>query len=98
MANDILFDTDGDLKISEYGDVVVGDARYQHVQGLLLAHKGHYKFDPLSGIGIERFLLDEANNSDLLREVRLGLELDGFNITDLYIQEDGKLKVDGDYS
>ena len=96
MAQDILFGDDGKFLV-ENGDLVVGDSRYQHVQGLLMAHKGHYKFDPLAGIGVERFLNDEIQESDLLREVRAGLELDGFAITALYIQEDGKLKVDGIY-
>lgn len=96
MAQDVLFGSDGKFLV-ENGDLVVGDSRYQHVQGLLMAHKGHYKFDPLAGIGVERFLNDEIQESDLLREVRAGLELDGFVITALYIQEDGKLKVDGNY-
>lgn len=96
MVQDILFDTDGDLKI-ENGDLSIGDSRYQHIQGLLLASKGFYKFDPLAGIGIERFINDEVNNSELIREVRIGIENDGFIISALFIQEDGKLKVDGDY-
>lgn len=93
---DILFDTDGDLMIRN-GDLVVGDSTYQHVQGLLLHQKGHYKFDPLIGVGIENFLNDEVQNSELLKEVRTALEADGFIVKVLYIQEDGKLKIDGQY-
>ncbi len=96
MAQDILFGSDGDLLI-ENGDLVVGDSRYQHVQGLLLAHKGHYKFDPLAGVGIERFLNDEIQETELMREIRTELERDGFAVAVLYIQEDGKLKIDGNY-
>lgn len=96
MATDFLYDENGDIAIKD-GDLVIGDATFCHVEDLLLAERGFYKFSPLSGIGINRILLDEVDTDEVLKQVRSGLEADGFKPTKLLLTNDGKIEIDGSY-
>jgi len=97
MTQDILFDTEtGDLRI-ENGDVVVGDSVQQHINDLMFAEKGFFKFDPEIGIGINRYINDEFDSEELIRAIRLGLEQDGVKVTKLILNNNGTIEIDGEY-
>jgi len=96
MMDDILLDTDTlDLQIKA-GDFVIGDATEQNQHLLLLANKGDYKQYPKVGVGINGFLLDEAEQ-DMMREIRSQFETDGMKVKKL-VYADGKIKIDAPYS
>lgn len=78
---DILLDTDGDLKIVN-GDIVVGYSDDQHKEILLVTDKGSFKENPLVGVGIQSFL-EAEDSSDLLREIRKQFMADGMTIDKL---------------
>jgi len=78
MAKDFIL-KDGDLQI-ENGDFVVGHSDQQHVEDLLIAHKGEYTQNPVLGIGISAYLrapIDSRVREKLEREIKLQIEADG---------------------
>jgi len=80
MAKDFLL-KDGDLQIDN-GDFVVGHSDQQHVEDLLIAHKGEYTQNPVLGIGISSYLrapVDSRVREKLERDIKLQIEADGAN-------------------
>jgi hypothetical protein len=97
MTTDILFDREtGDIRI-ENGDLVIGDSVTQHIEDLLIAEKGFFKFDPEIGVGLNRYTNDDLSPEDLIRLIRLELEKDGMKINKILISNDGKIEIDGNY-
>lgn len=94
---DILFDTETGDVIIENGDLKVGDPTFYHVHDLLMAERGFYKFNPTIGISISQFINEEVNSEELIRQVRLGLERDGFKVVKLVLNNDGTFDIDGNY-
>lgn len=95
MANniDILNDSDGDILIQN-GDIVYGPADQQHIEDIMLAHKGHYKQSPAVGVGI-RSEIKGSGGEKLRREIKLQLEADGFNVKKLFVNK-GEINIDAD--
>jgi len=78
MAKDFVL-KDGDLQIRG-GDFVVDESDQQHVEDLLLAHKGEYTQNPVLGIGISSYLrapVDARIRQKLERDIKLQIEADG---------------------
>lgn len=107
MANKnrgILIGDDGDLLIEVTRDaqnkitdgLVIGDVTSQNQNTILLAEKGEIKNSPLLGVGIASYLDDETP-SELLREVRINLRLDGQKIRSCGFDDEGKLIIQGGY-
>lgn len=86
MANDILLDEDGDLKIVN-GDLALGNAEAQHVDDLVFSFKGEYKEFPLLGAEAQRRLKQRQSLTKLKKAVRKELEDDGYQDVTVVIQE-----------
>lgn len=107
MANKskgILIGDDGDLLIEVTRDdqgkitdgLVIGDVTSQNQNTILLAEKGEIKNSPLLGVGIASYLDDESP-SELLREVRINLRMDGQKVRSCGFDNNGKLIIQGGY-
>ncbi len=93
--NDILLGEDNDL-LFENGDFVIGNSDKQNQKLIIVSGKGDYKAHPEVGVGIEGYLNDESL-TPLLIEIKKQLEYDGMKINDVFIDEEGKLVIDGKY-
>lgn len=87
MAKDILLDENGDLKIVN-GDFVVGDSDNQEIENLLIATKGEFKEFPLVGGDISKILKSRSGQTAALKEIKYQLKNDGFDISDIKIEDD----------
>lgn len=107
MANKsrgILLGDDGDLQVKVVRDaqgkitsgLVIGDVTGQNQNIILLAEKGDIKNAPLLGVGIASYLDDESP-SELLREVRINLRMDGQKVRACGFDDNGKLIIQGGY-
>ena len=95
-VTDILCEDDsGDIQVKN-GDMVIGDATFQHQQDLLSASEGEYKADPLVGVGLAEFLDDEGP-SDMMKKIRVQFGQDGMNVKTARINESGKMEIDAVY-
>lgn len=77
---DLLVDSNNDL-IVENGDFVVGEADQQHMESIIISSKGDWKQHPLVGVGINQYTnapLTRIIKTELEKEMRLQLEVDGF--------------------
>ena len=107
MANKstgILLNEEGDLLIEIQRDakgqivrgLVLGDVTKQNQNTIILAEKGEIKNSPLLGVGIASYLDDESP-SELLREVRINLRMDGQKVRSCGFDDNGKLIIQGGY-
>lgn len=80
-VTDILFDETDDLACI-VGDLVIGDATWQHQGDLLYAHEGEYKQSPTMGVGLSDFLNDE-DPREMLRKIRIQFDRDDIAINTL---------------
>jgi hypothetical protein len=99
MAEDLLYRDDGDIAVAD-GDLVIGFSDEQHVQDILVANKGDYKENPVTGVGIINYLdapfsLKERDN--LRRGIMLQLEADGVKEVNINIASTGEINVKGIY-
>lgn len=76
MANDILLDAAGDVRI-ENGDFVVGESLDQEVQIILEMAQGELKEDPLLGADLFRMINSNATEAELKQRVKVHLARDG---------------------
>jgi len=94
---DIMLDENEDLLFKD-GDFVIGDATLQHQRHLLKCEKGNIKSEPLTGVGIRNFLLDdEVNAPELKKEIQREFEADGMKIRKLKINELSNCEIEADY-
>lgn len=100
MVNDILLNADGDLDVSEDGDLVVGFSDTQHFADLLLGEKGNYKQNPLSGIGGKRYInapVTSASVQALKKEVKVQLESDGAVVDEVATDANWNVRIKAEY-
>jgi len=83
---DLLIDANGDPVIED-GDFKAGESTLQHQEHLLTLEKGEDHGQPLIGVGIGSFLLDDGDGTELKSIVQQEFEADGMRI--------GKLTVKG---
>ncbi|HUM50492.1 MAG TPA: hypothetical protein PK431_01715 [Chitinophagales bacterium] len=95
MKDFILNTTTLDIEIKD-GDFVIGDSTVQNQHLLLLANKGDFKEHPKVGVGMNSYLLDEAEQ-ELMRAIRDQFEADGMKVKSL-IFNDGKVTIDANYN
>jgi hypothetical protein len=82
MVNqDFIEDDNGDIACVN-GDFVMDVADDQHVMDLFKASVGHYKQNPLTGIGIIN-ALNGVVDGQLKRIARLNLQADGYKLNSL---------------
>ena len=70
---------------------VSNDSNQEHADSLFRSFKGEFRINPLLGIGIQKNLNGTKNRIKIEREVREGMALDNFDVTDIEITigEDG---------
>ena len=83
---DLLLDEDLDLAIVR-GDVVVGESTLQHQALLLLSNKGEWRESPTVGVGLNRYLLEDAPADELRQVIRKELERDGQRVGRIEVSE-----------
>jgi hypothetical protein len=94
--NDFLLDTDLNMVVAN-GDLAVGVANEQHMELLLVTQKGAWKENPLVGVGLDNYLLDN-DVSGMLAEVRAQWQNDGVILERLFFDEvNKKIEFDGNY-
>jgi hypothetical protein len=76
---DILCDEAGELACVN-GDMVTGDATWQHQADLLMANEGSFKETPTTGVGLDNFLNSE-DPAEMLRKIRIQFQKDGMEVT-----------------
>lgn len=86
MANvyDIIVDDDGD-EIHRNGDLYIDECTLQNQKLLLITEKGSLKHEPITGVGIATFILDEADGNTIKREIQSEFEADGLRIKTLNV-------------
>lgn len=75
---DLLFGDD--LEIGSDGDLLTGESTEQHVEDLIVLNKGELRMSPETGVGLERWLLDNADVLGLEQEIQRQMELDGMKV------------------
>lgn len=78
------------------GDFLITHSDEQHQHHILLANKGEYKRHPEVGVGIVDMLNNEEYTAMML-EAKKQLEYDGMGISNIRLNEQGKLIIDGKY-
>lgn len=95
-ALDIIIDADGEDDVLN-GDDRIGDATRQHTRLLVLCEKAENKMEPISGVGIASWVLDEQDGQDLKKEIQGELEGDGQRIESLIVRSVDNITVAGTY-
>lgn len=75
----IMTDESGDYIIRN-GTFVYGDTTIQHQEDILLANPGDYPYSPLTGVGIRRYILDDASPLTRETEIQKQFEADGMKV------------------
>jgi hypothetical protein len=84
---DILLDEDFDLKI-ENGDFVIAPSDQQHIQAIVIAHKGEFKEWPLVGFGAAEYLKKSAvSKPEFLRNLKVQLNYDNYANAEININQ-----------
>jgi hypothetical protein len=82
MANDILFDENGDLAITN-GDFVIGESLDQEVAAILQMNKGDLKEYPILGPGLIRLVNSNTSAIELKQLIKSELKRDGKSYQEL---------------
>jgi len=88
---DILLNEQHDIAIAN-GDLVLGDARVQQQQVLLLSKKGDFKQYPTTGIGIQQYINDDEP-AKMVSDVVSQFTADGILVNKVAF-ENGQLIID----
>lgn len=88
---DILLDDNNDLLI-ENGDLATGDSHYQNVKLIMQAAPGHWKQYPTLGANVMNFV--NGSSPELMREVKLQLLADGYDVKRLSVGTGGEIEVE----
>jgi hypothetical protein len=67
---------DGDLLLTDDGDLLIGDSVVQHQRDVVLMAKGWNRYAPTLGVGAEDWLLD-TDEAGLRAACRVELQRDG---------------------
>ncbi len=84
-AQDILLDDNNELIIKN-GDFVVGKSDKQSIRSILNAFPGWWKQYPTVGVGMMQYLNSTGKEQEIMRNIRLQLEADGFAIDTVIIE------------
>lgn len=100
----ILLSDDSDIKIKPVlnsdglivSGLTVGESVYQQQTLLLVLNKGEIKENPMVGVGISDYILDDVGNDSITQEISAQFTNDGMRIFDLVISG-GNLQIDARY-
>jgi hypothetical protein len=91
-TQDILFDESNDVACIA-GDFEVGISDDQHVMDLFEASEGHYKQNPITGIGIIK-ALNGVIDGKLKRIARINLQVDGYKLNSITSPDGENFSID----
>jgi len=89
---DFLEDESGDIACKN-GDFDIGISDDQHVMDLFQASPGHYKQNPLTGIGIIN-ALNGVIDGNVKRAARVNLQADGYKLNGINGDGTGNFLID----
>lgn len=95
MATDYKYNEEFDLVISG-GDFAKTNSESQHVECVLIASKGAYKNEPLTGVHAAKWLKapdTQPQRQRLSREISLQLERDGAKSAQVKVTFGGQLEI-----
>jgi hypothetical protein len=98
-VKDIMLGSAKDLLIAN-GDFVADTSDDQHIMLVLLNSPGQLRHEPLIGVGIDRYKNSRLGLLEIIKlkqEIRLQLQLDGFDATTIEtIIKDQDITVNGE--
>ncbi|RYD57295.1 MAG: hypothetical protein EOP56_08270 [Sphingobacteriales bacterium] len=80
MVTDYLLDDMGDLLFSN-GDLASGDSDARHIRDTIYAYPGWWKEFPADGVGIQGYLNSGGRQQQLVREIKIQLQSDGYQVS-----------------
>ncbi|RMF03585.1 MAG: oxidase [Bacteroidetes bacterium] len=92
--SDLLLDENFDL-LFKNGDLVIGESTNQHQELLLLTAKGEWRENPLRGVHLRNYLLDE-NAGQINSIIKREFEADGMTVQTVNTRS-GKLYIEATY-
>lgn len=98
IAYDILLDNTGDLKVTN-GDFEIGESDEQHIQDIILSHKGEWRADPVLGVGISTYInapRDLSNSNSLRQKIRKNLQYDGYQERKIDVSDFESITIDAE--
>lgn len=93
MAIDLTLNDDLDIVI-ENGDFKLSDSDYQSSLLILNTYKGAWKFNPICGVGLVRYLGSSGQQLEIRREISVQLQADGYKINSLIVRNADELYYD----
>lgn len=94
LAKDIKC-INGEIIFGDNGDISLHDANIELVQCLYVTNKGEFRKSPIKGLNIMSYInapFSPINQQRLENNIKTELKNDGFDIKDLRISYDYKLK------
>ena len=90
-VKDIIFESD-DLVIFN-GDLKVIESDQMHIEHILRAEKGHFREQPLLGVGIENNLNGPISQSQLKQDIKIQLIKDNYAVKQILVNEEFEISV-----
>lgn len=96
-AKDLRFDdVNDDLFIdAETGDFAATDSDTRHVNDIIEAFTGWWKESPTVGVGIRKSSAASGGIQRVSREIKIQMVGDGYNVTGIEFETEGKVFVTG---
>jgi hypothetical protein len=94
MRSDLLLDDNKNIATAG-GDFATGFSDDQHVELLLVLHKGELKESPTIGVGLSNFIgKPSTDKAAMKREIKVGLSADSYKIKTLTVEDSGMFELD----
>lgn len=94
-ATDYIVDEHNDMVEAADFDFTEDSSDGQHIQDLLQLEPGELLYDPLMGVGIERYINGLADGN-LRKNIYLQLQADKYRVNKLLIDNEGNIDIDAD--
>ena len=85
-AKDIILDDDMEYVITN-GDFTISESDQQSVILVLNTNQGSWKFHPLCGMGISKYIGSSNSQAIMKREMSVQLQADGYKINSIIIKD-----------
>lgn len=92
-ATDIILDDDMEYTISN-GDFAIGESDQQSVILVLNTNQGSWKFHPICGMGINKYIGSSNAQAIMKRDISVQLQADGFKINSIIVKEYDDFYID----
>lgn len=97
LLNEQYGDLDINPVIGNDGKIIrglqIGETDYQNIKLLLSSDKGDFKDYPVLGVSMDKYLKSSGKADELLREIAVQLEADGYVRPEVSFDNTGKLII-----